>query len=152
MERYVSEPIPYPVAEAEGEYYSQADLIFYEVNPTGDSYYGLVFLNAPDADHTTPVEENDHFAGWFTVFGHGGCFGDDESHCAPSPPQALGAEFRVPLGIPRQTKTVTITEPLRRLASGDSFTVTVVAVVPGDDGQRARNVLEFGGLRLVTYV
>ncbi len=151
MERYVSKPIPYPAAEADGEYYTRADLIFYEVDPTGESYYGLVFLDAPDADWSTPVEDNDHFAGWFTVFGHGGCFGDDESHCAPAAPQAPGAEFRVPLGIPLQTKTVTITEPLRRLASGDSFTVTVVAVVPGDREQTPQDVLNFGRLRLVTY-
>lgn len=149
MERYVSQPIAQPASGAgEGEYYTRADLVFYELDPTGDSYYGLVFLDSPDADHTTSVDGNERFAGWFTVFGHGGCFGDDESHCAPPRLTAPGIELRLPLGIPRQTKTVTVTEALRRLPKAAEFTVTVVAVVPGERDAEPIDALEFAGLAL----
>jgi hypothetical protein len=150
MNRYVSEPFPHPRTHGEGTPYGRVDVVFEDVDASGDSYYGLVFLNAPDADHTT-TEEEAQLAGWFTVFGHGGCVGDDASHCAPTGPMLDPAlELRLPPGIPRQTKTVTITEAVRGVTD-EQFTLTVVAVAPGDEGPRASDDLDFGRLRLLTY-
>src|SRR3954465_12223931 len=82
MERYVSGPLPVPrFADAAPGIY-RADLVLYDVDPLGASYEGRVYLDRPDADHRTPREAESGFAGSFTVFGHGGCFGDDERHCA----------------------------------------------------------------------
>jgi hypothetical protein len=152
VKRYVSDPIPHPETHGEGEgtEIGNAELVFYDVDPTGDSYQARVFLNAPDADHTTPTED-ERFAGWFTVFGHGGCFGDDEDHCAPPPDVQDPFDVRFPVGIPRQTKKVRITQALRALGPVESFTVTVVAVVPGENGPQEADVLDFRHLRLLTF-
>lgn len=149
MERFVSQPLPHPRTHGEGTEITRADLVFYGIDPIGKSYVARIFLDSPEADVTTPLDTNDSFAGWFTVFGHGGCFGDDDDHCAPPDP-AASSELRIPVGIPRQTKTVTITDALERVTE-PTFTVTLVAVVPGDDQATAADVLRFNGLRLVTY-
>jgi hypothetical protein len=152
MDRYVSDPIPHPNAHGDGPRYTRADLVFYDVDPTGDSYHALVYLDPADAevarDHTTAAE-GDRFAGWFTIFGHGGCFGDDERHCAP-PAARDPYDLRNPVGIPRQTKTVTITKALATLGA-DEFRVTVVPVVPGAEGPEPTESLDFSRLSLITY-
>jgi hypothetical protein len=152
MERYDSKPIQHPDThgEEEGTAFGNAELVFYEVDATGDSYQARVFLNALDADHTTPTDD-ERFAGWFTVFGHAGCFGDDESHCAPptGPPDPFDTRF--PIGIPRQTKKVRITKALKALGNVKEFTVTVVAVVPGDEAPQPADLLDFSHLRLLTF-
>lgn len=95
MKRYVSDPIAHPATQGEGTEIGNFELVFYDVDPKGDSYQARVFLNAPEADETTPLDD-ERFAGWFTVFGHGGCFGDDESHCAPptEPPDPFDLRFQ----------------------------------------------------------
>jgi hypothetical protein len=150
VKRYVSEPIPHPATHGEGTEIGDIQLVFYDVDPSGDSYQARVFLNAPEADHTTPLDD-ERFAGWFTVFGHGGCFGDDESHCAPptGPPDPF--DLRFPVGIPRQTKRVRITKALKSLGEVGEFTVTVVAIVPGEEAPQAADVLDFGQIRLLTF-
>jgi tyrosinase len=149
MDRYVSGPIPLPPLIDPAAPISRTDLVFYDLDPKGESYQGRVFLNQPDADHTTARDIAKGFAGWFTIFGHGGCFGDDDRHCE-QPAEIDPFDLRPPRGIPPQTKTVTVTDALRSL-SGDSFTVTVVAVVATEDGPRPSDTLEFGRLRLLTY-
>src|SRR3954447_15345127 len=149
MNRYVSEPLPHPRAQGDGADVYRADLVFYGIDPIGKSYVARVFLDSPDADVDTPTDGNDRFAGWFTVFGHGGCFGDDEDHCAP-PRGPAGGELRLPVGIPRQTKIVTVTDALSRI-DAEELVVTVVPVVPGEEGGAAADVLRLDGIRLVTY-
>jgi hypothetical protein len=149
MDRYVSGPIPLPRLDDPAALITRADLVFYDVDPQGPSYQARVFLNTPDADHTTPRESASGFAGWFTIFGHGGCFGDDERHCEHHE-DVDPFDLRPPRGIPPQTKTVTITDALRSLP-GDSFTVTVVPVVATEGGPQPTDTLDFGSLRLLTY-
>jgi hypothetical protein len=149
LERYVSKPISLPRLDDPAAPIGRADLVFEDVDPKGPSYQARVFLNQLDADHTTPRTADRGFAGWFTIFGHGGCFGDDERHCEH--PEALDPfDLRPPRGIPAQTKTVTVTDALRGL-SGESFTVTIVPVVATEDGPQPTDTLDFGRLRLLTY-
>jgi hypothetical protein len=149
MNRYDSKPIPLPDLDNPDAPIGRADLVFYDVDPMGPSYQARIYLNRPEADHATPPEADSGFAGWFTIFGHGGCFGDDERHCEHVEPLDP-FDLRPPRGIPPQTKTVTVTDALRAL-SGDTFTVTVVPVVPTEGGPEAIDTLEFGRLRLLTY-
>jgi hypothetical protein len=153
MERYVSEPIEHPRArDDEGpavELY-RADLVFYDVDATGPSYVGLVFLHSGSGD-VPEYGPDDDSAGWFTVFGHGGCFGDDERHCEPPPDPPDPFDLTFPIGIPRQTKTVHVTEALQAIEA-ETFRVCVVAVVPEDERAKlGSDVLSFGRLRLLTY-
>jgi hypothetical protein len=147
VERFLSAPIALPPHSAKLDY-KRADLVFYGVDHSGNSYEARVFINLPDADATTP-RDHPNYAGSFSIFGHGGCFGD-VGHCdvprGPRDPFDLRAQHPLTPTV----KTVIVTEPLRRIVdrSDTSITVTVVAVVIGP---ASNAVLEFDTVRLLTY-
>ena len=146
MQRYVSEPIDNPAA---GEPpFERADLVFYGVDHSGPSFEARVYLNLPDADVATG-HDDPAYAGSFTIFGHAGCAGD-EGHCdVPSgPPDPF--DRRPPHGLTAQTRTVTVTDSLKRV-SEPQLVVTVVAVRPGAEGPAASDALAFDSFRLLTF-
>jgi tyrosinase len=145
--RYVSDPIELPQRDAEDDGFSRADLVFYDVDHSGASYEARVFINAPKANVKTP-RDDPHYAGSFCIFGHGGCFGD-VGHC-DVPTERDPFDLRPPHQLIPASKTVVVTEALRRLIAPDdeTITVTVVAFVPG---ATRHNVLQFDRVRLLTY-
>jgi hypothetical protein len=146
MQRYVSEPIANPGA-GDREFY-RADLVFYGVDHSGPSFEARVFLGLADADIATD-REHPAYAGSFTIFGHAGCAGD-EGHCdVPTGPRDP-FDRRPPHGLTPQTRTVIVTEAVRRVAA-TSMVVTVVAVAPGADGPAATDALQFDSFRLLTF-
>src|ERR1700744_1126761 len=146
MDRYVSESIDNPAAGAHP--FGPADLVFYGVDHSGPSFEARVYLNLPDADIATG-HDDPGYAGSFTVFGHAGCAGD-EGHCeVPAGPRDP-FDRRPPHGLTPQTRTVIVTDAVRR-ASGRELVVTVVAVRPGADGPAAGDLLEFDSFRLLTF-
>jgi tyrosinase len=60
----------------------RVELRFHKVKHPKASFEIRVFLNQPDADAATPIEDNPHYAGSVFVFGHGEC-GGDAGHCEP---------------------------------------------------------------------
>jgi tyrosinase len=149
MERFVSDPLTVPPPAA-GHAWSAAELIVYGVDHLGPSYEVRVFLDAPGADAVTPLELESGYAGCFTVFGHGGCFGDDD-HCDPGARFSDEYDVRLPHQSLPQTKVVDVTAALRA-ATGDAVTVTLVAVEPDESGgPRPSDAFEADEIRLVTY-
>jgi hypothetical protein len=142
---WTSAPLEIPV---DAGAFARADLVFYDVDHSGSSYEARVYLDHPRADATTGYD-HPAYAGAYHVLGHGGCFGD-EGHClVPStPPDPL--DPRGPHQLTPQTKTVIVTEAIKRhlQGGGGAVGVTVVAVTPGD---RPDDVLDFTRLRLLTY-
>jgi tyrosinase len=147
MDRFVSPPIEVPGSERTD--FSRADLIFDSVDHSGDSFTAHVFLNNPEADETTPHDEANGYAGWFAIFGHGGCAGD-VGHCDPPFDQTDPDDQRLLHPLTPHTKVVLITAALRRV-TGPEVTVTVVAVVPGEDAPQRADVLKFESLELAIY-
>jgi hypothetical protein len=156
-ERFVSQPLPMPAHTAEADFV-RADLQFHGVDHSGVSYEARVFLNRPDADANTPLETVDDggYAGSFHIFGHGGCFGD-LGHC-DIPQERHPNDKRLPHPLTPHTKSVIVTEALRRLrehTQANEFTVTVVADVYdlGDLplGRDIREPLLFDSISLITY-
>ena len=147
MKRYVSAPVLISAGSGAGP--ARVDLVFYGVDPSGPSYQARVFVNRPDADENTSTDD-ESFAGRYTVFGHGGCFGDDEDHCAPPPAAPDPFDLRPPTGIPRQTKAVTVT-PALAARLGEPVRFTVVAVVVTDAGQENRDVMRFDEVQVIAY-
>ena len=92
--------------------FSRADLVFLGLEHSGPSAEVRIFFNAPQADQSTPTTADEGFAGFFSIFGHGGCFGD-EGHC--DMPERRPADLRPPYALTPITKHVTVTEPVRRL-------------------------------------
>jgi hypothetical protein len=157
-ERYVSGPLDLPAHDPAADFV-RAELQFHAVDHSGLSYEARVFLNRPDADDSTPREsaEDGGYAGSFHIFGHGGCFGD-LGHCdVPSGPEHPH-DLRLPHPLAPDTKTVVITEPLKRLRTATTegtFTVTVVAHVYDLGelplGRDQREPLLFDSVTLLTY-
>jgi hypothetical protein len=144
-DRYTSDPIALPPGERT---FSRADLVFYGVDHSGPSFEGRVFFGNPGADPRTPLDL-DGYAGSFHIFGHGGCFGDP-GHCAVPSGRRDPFDLRPPHQLTPVTVTVIVTEALR-CHPAPTVEVTVVPVVRTADGRRAKAVLQFHELRLVTY-
>jgi hypothetical protein len=148
MEHFTSPPIDLPPNVTSGSF-RRADLVFYGVEHRLSSYVANVFLDVPGATPDTSADREDGYAGFFAIFGHGGCVGD-EGHCDP-PGASDPFDTRAPHGLRPQTKIVEITDALKRHGSGP-LVATVVAVVSSADGPRKRDLLRFSQLRLLTYV
>ena len=105
---------------------ARADLTFYGLDHSGPSYEVRVFFNNPDASPDTPPVAGEGFAGKFSVFGHGGCFGD-EGHCDVRAPVSV-FDRRQPHPLTPIARAVTVTDVIRDLIRRDMNSVTVTAV------------------------
>jgi tyrosinase len=152
MDRFItSDPIELAPSVAAGEF-EAADLIFYGVDASWSSYTARVFLDAPGRRKPdTSPDRSAGYAGFFTIFGHGGCVGDP-GHCDADSDATTRDDFdtRPEYGLTPQTKSVDITQALRAHGGGP-LVVTVLAVVPSKDGAQLADVMRFTGMRLTTY-
>lgn len=130
--------------------FTRADLVFTGVDQSGTSYEVRLFLNNPAATADTPRTAEHGYAGRFTIFGHGGCYGG-AGHCEPS-----SARRVIPPPAPQDTY-VTVTQALRRvLADGgrlETVTLVPVSLTPRQADRRpAPELLHFGDVSLQTYL
>jgi len=148
MKRFQSEPLDLPEDRADVQ---RADLIFYGVDHSGPTYEARIFLDNPRANADTPRTVDEGYAGSFTVFGHGGCFGGDD-HCAPKARYSDEFDRRPPHPLTPQTVAVTVTDALARV-QGEQVKVHVVTVLPeGMEKFSGRtDVLACERVRLATY-
>jgi tyrosinase len=145
VDRYRTAPLELPDPD---QPFVRADLIFYGVDHSGNSFEARVFLNAPRRVDQSAGAEHADYVGSFFIFGHGGCFGD-EGHC-DVPTERDPFDLRAPHQLEPAVRILTVTEAIRRLvdAGTDKATVTVVALTAGD---RPNDVLAFDTVRLATY-
>jgi len=145
MERFTSPPIANPTRD--GTPFSRADLVFYGVDHSGPSFEARIYFNDADVNVLTP-RDTESFAGSFTIFGHSGCAGD-EGHCEVPPARDV-FDRRPPHALTPQTKTVIVTDAVRR-AVGEELVFTVIAVRPGPDGAELVDALTFDRFSLLTF-
>ena len=146
MKRYVSKKLPIP--DYDPADVSRADVVLVGVDHEGDSFVGHVYLGNPKATYETERDPEQGYAGSFSVFGHAGCFGD-KGHCDPRQRFTDEFDYRPPHPLTPLTKTVIVTEALKRCTG--SVVVTIVAAdETGEDG-RPSDALEFQELRLLLY-
>ena len=149
---YTSQPIS--AAEIPLEEASRVDIEFQQVDDSGASFEGRVFLNNPEADENTEPNPENGYAGSFFIFGHGGCFGD-QGHCEVDTERAFDPydPRRSHPMTPVET-SVEATEAVQRTAAeGGDITVTVVPVITGFTEQTdVENVLKHDlHPRIVSY-
>jgi len=160
MDRYDSDPFvlvqaderPLAVTDAGPEVlagFGRADLVFYGVDHSGPSYEAWVFLNNPHATLDTPPDPAQGFAGRFTVFGHGGCYGE-AGHCDVADRFRDQFDVRGDHPLTPFTIPVDVTAGLR-LIDGTEVRVNVIPRVAGPRGPRKTETMSFEHLRLVTY-
>jgi tyrosinase len=105
---------------------TRADLTFYGLDHSGPSYQVRVFFNNPGAGPDTPLSAGEGFVGGFSVFAHGGCFGE-EGHCEVRPPVSP-FDRRRPNPLVPIARYLTVTDAIRDLIGRDEPSVTVTAV------------------------
>jgi hypothetical protein len=147
--------LPFP-GEGGQVAFDRADLVITGVDHSGLSYEVRLFLNNPAATIATPRTAEEGYAGRFTVFGHGGCYGD-EGHCEVPEPSTDPYDVRPPHPLTPLNTYVTVTEPLGRLlSSGNQLqTVTLVPVsLPPRRADRAPapELFAFDDISLQTYL
>jgi tyrosinase len=133
--------------------FMRADIIFDGVDHSGPSFEARVFLNNDAASPDTPTTIENGYAGSFHIFGHGGCYGDDITHCQiAGPRRPYDPRPGHPLTPARKILIATDALKLAR-AKGAAITVTIVPVVydssPNTDYS---DILKLDSISIATYV
>jgi hypothetical protein len=147
--------LPYP-GEADVRAFTRADVVFTGVDHSGTSFEVRLFLNNPTATASTPRTAEQGYAGRLTIFGHGGCYGD-EGHCEVPALSTDPTDLRPPHPLTPLNTYVTITDALRRVLAegGELRTVTLVpvSITPmRKDRKPAPELLHFADVSLQTYL
>jgi hypothetical protein len=144
---YPTEPGPPP--------FTRADVVFTGVDHSTSSYEVRLFFNNPAATADTARTPDERYAGRFTVFGHGGCYGD-EGHCDVPEPSTDPTDLRPPHPLTPLDTYVTVTEALRSLLTDDALrtaTLVPVSLVPRrSDRGPALELLHFADVTLQIYL
>lgn len=133
--------------------FTRADLIFDGVDHSGASFEARVFLNNDAADAETPTTAETGYAGSFHIFGHGGCYGDDITHCQiQGPRRPYDPRPGHPLTPARKVLIATSALKTAREKSGE-LTVTIVPVVY-DPSPKAdySDVLKLSSISVASYM
>jgi tyrosinase len=128
------------------------DIEFHDVDHSGASYEGRVYLDNPDADENTGYDDPS-YAGSYHIFGHGGCL-LDEGHCEVKPRRKYDPRPAHPLT--KAKKVVRADEAVQRAITDDKkATVTVVPIIeplPYDvDPKYTEDPVDIGYIRIISY-
>lgn len=136
--------------------FTRADVVVTGVDHSGVSYEVRLFLNNPAATADTPRTADTGYAGRFTVFGHGGCYGD-EGHCEVPQPSNDPTDLRPAHPLTPLDTYVTITDALRRTLTQhgalQTLTMVPVSITPRRaDRTPAPELLHFTDVSIQTYL
>jgi len=152
--KYTSKEIYIDILKLERDF-SRADIEIHNIDHSGSSYEGRLFLNNPDTNQTTELTLDNGYVGSYHIFGHGGCFGG-EGHCEiPSDRRRL-FDHRPSHHLRPQYKRVIITDALKQLGKQtNKFTITIVAVSYGSmnniNESSNQNIIKFDKIGIITY-
>jgi tyrosinase len=142
--RFVSQPIsiPEPVRGS----FRQAEVRLHSVPQLPRSCFIRVFLNLPDADASTSIEDA-HYAGYLAIFGHADCIGGP-GHCdlPPSRPRPYDQRPRHH-NTPRNHR-VNVTKTAKRLLDEGATSLQITLVVIGADYCEETELLRLDGVSL----
>ncbi len=149
---YVSKEIPFDIKKLENEF-QRADIEIHNVDHSGPSYEGRVFLNNTNANQNTKLALANGYVGSYHIFGDGGCFGDI-GHC-DVPKERRMFDYRPIHHLKAQYKRIIVTEELKKLGkNADKFTITIVPVLPGNPTQESefdKDIVKFEKIGIITY-
>lgn len=148
---YTSKPIPFDSQKWKGRIV-KASVEFYDIDHSGPSFEGRIFLNNPNVNQQTKKTWENQYAGSIYIFGHGigGCYGD-EGHCEATPRRGA-YDFRPSHQLAPGFAVVEITNALQKISDTKSVIVTVVPVVTAwDEITDVENILKFKKMSLIVY-
>ena len=142
--RFVSKPIDIP--ETVRSSFKQAEVRLHRVPQLPRSCFIRVFLNLPDANSSTSIEDA-HYAGYLAIFGHGDCIGGP-GHCDLPPSRSRPYDQR-----PRHHNTprnhrVNVTQTAKRLLDSGATSLQITLVVIGADYCEDKELLRLDGVSL----
>jgi tyrosinase len=142
--RFVSHPITVP--ERVRDSFQQAEVRLHRVPQLPRSCFIRVFLNLPDANASTSIEDS-HYAGYLAIFGHADCIGGP-GHCDLPPSRARQYDRR-----PRHHNTprnhrVNVTKTAKRLIDEGASSLQITLVVIGADYREETELLRLDGVSL----
>jgi hypothetical protein len=147
---FVSKPLNLDVNKLENRF-KRADIEFWELDHSGASYEGRVFLNNPAADSSTSKTFAHGYVGSFYIFGHGGCYGD-VGHCEIHGDRRP-YDYRPSHPLTPAYKRIIASEQIRELSKNTTqFTVTIVPILAGGTTMAdVENVVKLEKISIVTY-
>jgi hypothetical protein len=143
VERFLSKALELPDPERP---ISRIDLVLYDVDHSGDSFEGRVFIGGrpprgAGVDHSS-------YAGSFYVFGHGRCRGE-AGHC-DVPTTRDDFDLRLPHHLEPHLVILTVTDHVRALTEAGTTEAPVTVAAHAADGTALKG-LAFSRIRLLTY-
>lgn len=129
--------------------WARVDLELEDVEHEGPSFAVWLYLNNPDVEESAGDAPDSGFAGRFSVFGHGECWGD-EGHCEVPAERVSAFDRRPPHPLEPINVSLEITEAVARLGP-DTAEVTVTALAFSMDEKELAEPLRFKRLSLITY-
>jgi hypothetical protein len=150
LKTYVSKELFLDINKLENDF-KRADIEIHNVDHSGPSYEGRVFLNNPKADQKTKLTLDKGYVGSYHIFGHGGCYGD-LGHC-DIPKEREKYDLRPSHHLKPQYKRVIITDALRKLGKNtNKFIISIVPFVPDKTSEsNSRDIIKFDKIGIVTY-
>jgi hypothetical protein len=149
---YVSKELYLDITKLENDF-KRADIELHNVDHSGLSYEGRVFLNNPKADQKTKLTLDKGYVGSYHIFGHGGCYGD-LGHC-DIPKERRKYDLRPSHHLKPQYKRIIITDALKKLGkNSNKFIISIVPFVPGKTSQsdsNSRDIIKFDKIGIITY-
>lgn len=151
--KYISKDIYLDITKLESGFY-RADIEIHNVDHSGPSYEGRLFLNNVDATSSTELSIDNGYVGSYHILGHGGCFGS-EGHCEIPTQRRRLHDHRPSHHLRPQYKRVIITESLRKLGSQtNKFNITIIAASFGtinNQQSEIQNLIKFDKIGIILY-
>lgn len=141
--RFLSQPIP--ISE-QTRGFRKAEIRLHWVPQLDRSCFIRAFLNQPDANAHTPWRDNQHFAGYLAIFGHGACYGGP-GHCDTPPPRPRDYDNRTRSHNMPRNHRLDVTDCARRLLE-TMQTLQITLVVIGGDYEEEIDLLKLEGVSL----
>jgi tyrosinase len=141
--RFVSKPIDVPKTVRGA--FRQAEVRLHRVPQLPRSCFIRVFLNLPDANAETSIEDQ-HYAGYLAVFGHGPCIGGP-GHCE-APSRSRKYDLRPRSHNTPRNHRVNVTKTARRLLDSGATSLQITLVVIGVDYREDNELLRLQGVSL----
>jgi len=142
--RFVSHPIEVP--EAVHGAFRHAEVRLHRVPQLPRSCFIRVFLNLPDANARTPLDDA-HYAGYLAVFGHGPCYGGP-GHCEIPERRSRPYDVRPRSHDTPRNHRIDVTSSMRRLLDAGTTSIQITLVVIGADYREENELLRLEGLSL----
>ncbi|PYP85173.1 MAG: tyrosinase [Candidatus Angelobacter sp. Gp1-AA117] len=124
--------------------FQKAEVRLHRVPQLPRSCFIRVFLNLPDANANTPLED-EHYAGYLAIFGHGDCYGGP-GHCEVPTPRKYDLRPRNH-NTPRNHR-VNVTKCAKALFERGDKSLQITLVVLGVDYAEDKELLKLEGVSL----